>query len=527
MRNKGFTLIELLAVIVILAIIALIAVPIILNIIGQAKGEAIERSKELYLEAVKEAVARKNLTEEFNPTTCTVKSDGNLNCKSGDKTVDLTVESNGTRPTGGTVTLEDGVVKSETLVFGGGTSTTEEYVDESGANKPELVDGLIPVIYDETSKQWKIADPTKDEWYNYDKKQWANAVILSDKGKNKKAGETLTLPTSTTDASNSDVRAMFVWIPRYEYKMPENVTTSNPALIEIKFISKDVSKETDGYILHPGFTFGDETLSGIWVGKFETSAKADSTCYSSASKNNCNNTTQDPYILPNVYSLRYQTVSNQFETAKKFNQNLNNALDSHMMKNSEWGAVAYLSHSKYGKKDEVYINNCKNYITGIGADSVSASLTDTTCTNDTNKYNGTSGVNASTTGNVYGIYDMSGGAREYVMGYLTTATSSGTWGSTSSSNYAGFTTEPENKYFDSYTTTTTTDEEYKGHALGETSGWYGDTASFVFSSYPWFERGGYCDSASRAGVFNFNFDDGNSNSLSSFRVVLAPTPYVE
>ena len=44
MKNKGFTLIELLAVIVILAIIALIAVPIILNIIGDAK----EKSNEIY-----------------------------------------------------------------------------------------------------------------------------------------------------------------------------------------------------------------------------------------------------------------------------------------------------------------------------------------------------------------------------------------------------------------------------------------------------------------------------------------------
>ena len=35
--KKGFTLIELLAVIVILAIIALIAVPIVLNIIEEAK----------------------------------------------------------------------------------------------------------------------------------------------------------------------------------------------------------------------------------------------------------------------------------------------------------------------------------------------------------------------------------------------------------------------------------------------------------------------------------------------------------
>ena len=43
----------------------------------------------------------------------------------------------------------------------------------------------------------------------------------------------------------------------------------------------------------------------------------------------------------------------------------NSALNSHMMKNDEWGAVAYLSKSKYGKQnEEVWINNSSSYITG-------------------------------------------------------------------------------------------------------------------------------------------------------------------
>ena len=85
--KKGFTLVELLAVIVILAIVALIAVPIILDIIESTKRQSDERSIELYLSAVKEAIARRNLTEEFNPNKCDVKEDGNLKC--GD--VNLTI----------------------------------------------------------------------------------------------------------------------------------------------------------------------------------------------------------------------------------------------------------------------------------------------------------------------------------------------------------------------------------------------------------------------------------------------------
>ena len=42
--HKGFTLIELLAVIIILAVVALIAVPIILNVVNNAKRSALKDS---------------------------------------------------------------------------------------------------------------------------------------------------------------------------------------------------------------------------------------------------------------------------------------------------------------------------------------------------------------------------------------------------------------------------------------------------------------------------------------------------
>lgn len=113
MRSKGFTLIELLAVIVILAIIALIAVPIILNMIGDSKEQANKRGKELYLEAVTQAIARKNLTEEFNPSTCKVKNDGNLTCDGKE----LTVEVNGTKPCAGTINFDNGSIVSKIILY--------------------------------------------------------------------------------------------------------------------------------------------------------------------------------------------------------------------------------------------------------------------------------------------------------------------------------------------------------------------------------------------------------------------------
>ena len=85
------------------------------------------------------------------------------------------------------------------------------------------------------------------------------------------------------------------------------------------------------------------------------------------------------------------------------------------MKNDEWGAVEYLSKSKYGKQNkEVWINNSSNFITGSAGNSTNANA-DTGTTND---YTSAQGVKASTTGTVHGVYDMSGGAWEYIAAYV-------------------------------------------------------------------------------------------------------------
>ena len=117
MNKKAFTLIELLAVIVILAIIALIAVPIIINIINGTKEKSKEISKDLYLKAVEQAILKKNLKEEFNPSTCTVQKDGNLDCNG----TSLTVEVEGEKPCSGTITITKGLVTGENIGYCDGT----------------------------------------------------------------------------------------------------------------------------------------------------------------------------------------------------------------------------------------------------------------------------------------------------------------------------------------------------------------------------------------------------------------------
>ncbi len=558
--KKGFTLIELLAVIVILAIIALIATPIILNIINDAKNESDKRSKELYLHAVNQAIARKNLTEEFNPTSCTVNKDGNLTCDGEE----LIVEVNGKKPCKGTITLENMDIVSEDIGYCDGSTDDEVqgdegyYTDSSGANTPDLMDGtLTPVVYDNNSKKWKIADPN-DEWYDYSKQNWANAVILkSELRSTKKVGDELTLPTTNNDFNSSDVLAMFVWIPRYSYTIKNQygdggTSATSPGAIDIKFVGVDINdsgtatytdeknKESSWYT-HPAFTFGDKNLSGIWVGKFETSH----TTYSSTTTSNQLNCTNESCegadnirILPNVQSLRYQTVAPYFYVVRSMSRNNNlfginsNTTDTHMMKNSEWGAVAYLSQSKYGKygnddytgvNKEIYQNKSSDYITGSSNGTPSQKETNTQCAYDEEgesraEGTGSCGGGASTTGNIYGIYDMNGGAWEYVMGNY-----NNTVGSFQSDF---FNTENNKKYYDKYTITSTsscTKGECKGHALSETSGWYSDSVYLVSSSNPWFVRGGNCYGTGSAGVFGFSSSYGGSSDSNSFRVVFAPT----
>ena len=190
-----------------------------------------------------------------------------------------------------------------------------------------------------------------------------------------------------------------------------------------------------------------------------------------------------------------------------------------MMKNSEWGAVAYLSHSKYGVNEEVYINNSSDYYTGRSGGTTDAiSSTNGTYTWDGKTTRGsyasdrTLGTKASTTGNITGVYDMSGGDNEYVMGnYNNTLGSS------------GFSTLPDSKYYDDYTSdnplTACNGGICYGHALSETDGWYSDFLDFVSSNEPWFRRGGGSGYGANAGAFySGRF---NGRAISSFRLVLS------
>ena len=409
-------------------------------------------------------------------------------------------------------------------------------LDTSGANEPELASNMIPVYYDETEEVWKKADKynSKEEyrWYSYEssgeyKGRWANAVTVT--GTNR---QTYLNATPGTVIPMDDINTMWVWIPRFNAVTPSNYnggTDSAPGAIDVTFVDNETSA-------HDAFTFGTKNLSGFWYGKFETSH---TTLASSTTNNNLGCTTKTCsnangiIIKPNVTSLRYNNVSNFFYASRSMEQSSNSfgfvssEVDTHMSKNNEWGAVAYLTQSIYGRCTssstctEVGINNNSSFITGYGAPAGS----NYSVTNGT--YNTDLGKDASTTGTIYGIYDMSGGSREYVMGVFADTNGKPRSGYNSSYN-SGFTgmlsdgttytgiTFPDSKYYNLYT-----GSSYTGHALTETKNWYSDYASFVSSSFPWFWRGGYFYNGASAGVFGFTYDNGSANGYSSSRPVIS------
>ena len=232
-------------------------------------------------------------------------------------------------------------------------------------------------------------------------------------------------------------------------------------------------------------------------------------------------------IKPNVTSWRHINVSNAFNVALKMNDDGNrygieSTTDTHMMKNSEWAIVAYLSQSKYGKlgntnftgtNKEIYQNKSDQYITGCSYGAPSNNNIDYGCqyTYDVN----INGTGASTTGNIYGIYDMSGGSWEYVMGNYNDMMAS-----------SGFEIMPNLKYYDKYTSnnllSACNGKECISHALSETAGWYNDEREMINETYPWFIRGINLNNSGNQGIFVFvnGVATGTCYGGGSFRLVL-------
>ena len=378
---------------------------------------------------------------------------------------------------------------------------------------PVLSDNLIPVVLSDDGTVTK-AD-TNTEWYKYEGKKWANAVILSDENKTYNNGDTI---------PENNIESYFVWIPKYSYQIfnlgetDGNTGTAEPTPqeIQIKFGTTNTNDSNNGecttpmtsgasgnckvgdYMTSPAFI--SMNTNGLWVAKFETTGS-----------------TTNITVKPNQTSLRNINVKTMFETA--YNYKRDN--DSHMMKNTEWGAVTYLSHSKYGINTEVRINNNSDYVTGYAATDNSTE-TSGTDSSETLPYNTSTGYKASTTGNITGIYDMSGGILESMASLRSETYNDSGFDAASLKTY-------NSKYYDEYSNSSDS-ATYSKRILGDATGemgpfyngknWYSSYSSFIGSSRPWFYRGGNCYEGVKAGQFSFYRSAGGANRYVGFRLVL-------
>ena len=474
---------------------------------------------------------------------------------------------------------------------------TNLYKDPSEANRPELMSGMVPVEYLTTSDGvetdgWYVADETSD-WYSYSEQRWANAVLVSD--------ETLRTASAGTPVSEDSIFAYYVWTPRYSYQLfnaekfsviynPYSVSWSSNYVYEafnkginIHFengthttgttdctiLSTGVETCTnavDGnYYTHPAFWWDldddgkretTEELTGIWVGKFEVSGGG--------------STGLSLRVKPQEYSWGYNSVSNYFTIIQNMMNDgneygiSNSEIDSHMIKNMEWGAVAYLSHSIYGRCDG---SSCTFVGTNDDYDQVVEGEGTSVQTGGGDYINF---VDQSTTGNITGIYDMSGGHREYVMGNMISHDGENMisgYSDSYNSGFRGMLSQPQTseyplqynwtmktngvtysakRYYDVYSLSARWGWGHLGDATGEVYLWtedimydvtWGDgypEGYFVEPSYPWFLRGSYgygvdemTGGPSGPSVFAFtngkgsaSFSDNNSDFDGATRTIL-------
>ena len=463
-----------------------------------------------------------------------------------------------------------------------------------GPNEPDLKVGMTPVKFNEAtiSKKGEIVKTTKEDkdWYSYKDKKWANAETQD--------GSLWVWIPRFAYKINSDTQTTDVVF----LKGTTDEYCDENGNIQIAKRCKDVNEKVDtttGYTVHPAFTdesrIGfrnggwDKELTGIWVSKFEAAyatsgevpnkapVKESSVVYTSANVwapvieaqgVNLGITEQTniparnwldgvyeankekikyPTFQGSSYAMNYITINDANNISRALTEEgniygLSNDADSHLMKNSEWGCVAYLArNTKYGIGSmDIAVNN-KNLDNGETSNTQAQGNTKASAyavtgynsnNNEWNDYLGTN-VSPSTTGNIYGIYDMSGGTWERTASYINNGkTGNGVSvvvGKEKSTKYA--TVYP-------YSDVGNNDDEkgianYKlndkiyGDSVRETStegkgatSWNGDHSYFPGGGYPFFVRGGFYGRGGNAGLSAFDRGSGNADWYFGFRSVL-------
>jgi len=449
-----------------------------------------------------------------------------------------------------------------------GTYTLDYLIDNYGYDGTLTTpkDFISTNIYDVTIiKADESNSNSTYQWYDYNNKMWANAVLVSSTNRS-----TYQSASPGTTISSSDILAYYVWIPRYKYKV-WNITKTigvdsydaENTGIDIIFESGTASTGTisctydftvtDGslsetctgsngdYYTHPAFTFGSDELTGIWVGKYALSSETPNATYGGGTADSLT-----PRVLPGVSPWLYNRIDNFFKVIYDM-QTSNNIYglstdktdtDSHMIKSLEWGAVAYLSNSDYGRcsngscsviNENNYflyddVSDLNYYQTGCGSRLESIEVYYYYDCYTCYEYYTDTGTLASTTGNVYGIYDMNTEFEQHIMANISSTAGSYTYDqSRAGSNFTY--SLATSKYIDTYAYNSARSEQSLpnlmrlGDAMGETD--LGDNNSWHKGGHtPYDEFDSFLIRPGYTGLFGFSITAGDGFQTYSARTVL-------
>ncbi len=465
-------------------------------------------------------------------------------------------------------------------------------------NSPQLMEGMTGIYWDETGTETEVNVDNQDKWYDYSAQKWANAVT-KDSNENV-TGYWVWIPRY---AYKIETNRYTNTVGKISVKFLQGTTNKDESNAEISTTYPETTGATmSAFVVHPSFTNGtsnhfmngewDKEISGYWVAKYPAGFQANTitnnngalsttisnssdtvvysdkkyTSYHASMTTNAlsQNLTSSGYAsqklsYPVFKPLTYAynnistgdayTISKEIASASSFYGLNSTKTDSHQMKNSEWGAVAYLTQSSYGRNGtEISLNNYyttesspwRTAITGMCTNGTSGSKSTTLG----NAYNTTVGVKGSSTANVTGIYDLNGCVWERTAAYISNGNASlSSYGksyanTTANANgYQTLSTKWATVYpYNSSDSNTNNYSIYSGKkstiygfgdAVLETSttgsgstSWNGDFSCFPNTSRPFFIRGGYYSDTSYAGLFVFNYYNGDPYFSYGFRSVL-------
>ena len=462
---------------------------------------------------------------------------------------------------------------------------------DSSTNKFKLVDPYIKYLSSSIVGKYICSDITKTECTTLYKITEASATSIT-KVEEYSYGtgirNTYQNAEVGTTIPDANILAYYVWIPRYKYRVWNiskqagaestyaynaytegidivfenekettgkinctynfNVDTSNGGIDLDTTTAESCTGSNGDYYTHPAFTFGDDETRGFWMGKFELSGES---AFNVENDNKIR-------IIPNVDSWRwdalcsfYRGISNMQKENNYYGLSSDKSIvDSHMVKNMEWGAVLYLTNSIYGTCDN-------NVCTGVSKNGYGENTNYTTRTGcgpstnesyseECNEYNTLIGMKASTTSNITGIYDMVGGSYEFVMGNMSMVKNGYVYNMSKSGLRLDDDIKEEDiqKYITTYAYDDLADYHYHyaydgqraynrarlGDAVGETllqistktdavipynqNFWYGAHGGFIYNQsnlnvqYSWFIRSGVFTYTSNEHLFGFEYSNG-------------------